>query len=272
MSILMAALKQQTHAATPASSDTVWRNVALVLALLLALTVGAVAGYMLLPTLSPKTPAAVIADKPAEPAQPDNIIAALMATNSADSEKQTAPAASAQQQHVATAADADAQTLAKPRPVSARQVEEFAVTEPVVTVTAQSEPDTKMLDSAASNNNLASPASEVSDELRDKFALALKATERQNDSKPIRSHDAPARDISMLDNQLLRQIPPLRFEAHVFATQQSQRWVKVNGKTLQEGQWVTADIKIKEITQQYVLLQLGNQLFSMAALSEWSGA
>ena len=86
-----------------------------------------------------------------------------------------------------------------------------------------------------------------------------------------RDHNAPATDIRSLDRQLQQQIPALRFEAHVYATAVNQRWVKVNGKTLQEGQWVTADIRIKEITPQFVLLELGNQLFSVAALSEWQG-
>jgi len=86
----------------------------------------------------------------------------------------------------------------------------------------------------------------------------------------ITEHAAPARDISTLDDSLQRQIAPLRFEAHVYASEPKQRWVKVNGKDLQEGQWVTADIQLKEITPQYVLMQNGRQLFSMEALSEWS--
>jgi general secretion pathway protein B len=110
---------------------------------------------------------------------------------------------------------------------------------------------------------------EISGELRDKFASALKATEHAATDTVLRTHNAPAVDIARLDPQLQRQIPALRFDAHVYATSISQRWVKVNGKTLQEGQWVTADIRIREITPQYVLLELGSQLFSMAALSSW---
>ena len=112
---------------------------------------------------------------------------------------------------------------------------------------------------------------EVSSELRDKFASALKATEQGSRSPARRANDAPARDISELDPTVRQQIPELRFDAHVYATTASQRWVKVNGKTLQEGQWVTADIRIKEITPQFVLLQFGSQMFSMAALSAWPG-
>ena len=79
-----------------------------------------------------------------------------------------------------------------------------------------------------------------------------------------------AKDMNELAPQLQGQIPPVRFEAHVYATQSSQRWVKVNGKSLQEGQWVTADIRLKEITPQFVLLEMGDELFSMPALTDFN--
>ncbi len=113
-------------------------------------------------------------------------------------------------------------------------------------------------------------AAEVPDELKRKFELALAQTDQVPAHQRIKESAAPARDIHSLDELLKRQIPPLRFEAHVYASTPEQRWVKVNGKDLQEGQWVTADIQIKEITSQYVLMQMGRQLFSMEALTEWS--
>ncbi|RVU40383.1 hypothetical protein EOE67_07165 [Rheinheimera riviphila] len=113
-------------------------------------------------------------------------------------------------------------------------------------------------------------AADVSDELRSKFALALEQSDPMPQHQSVTDHAAPARDIQTLDELLKRQIPPLRFEAHIYASEPKQRWVKVNGKDLQEGQWVTADIQLKEITPQYVLLQTGRQMFSMQALTEWS--
>lgn len=111
---------------------------------------------------------------------------------------------------------------------------------------------------------------QVPQELKDKFQFAVDSV--GNDPKPSKINEfaAPARDIASLEDVIQRQIPPIRFQAHVYATDPKQRWVKVNGKDLQEGQWITADIQLKEITPQYVLLQTGRQLFSMQALSEWS--
>lgn len=113
-------------------------------------------------------------------------------------------------------------------------------------------------------------AAEVPEDLQRKFELALAETADFPLQQQVREHAAPARNVNTLDDLLQRQIPPLRFEAHVYASVPEQRWVKVNGKSLQEGQWITADIQLKEITPNYVLLQTGRQLFSMEALSEWS--
>lgn len=133
---------------------------------------------------------------------------------------------------------------------------------------AEADPADTVLETPVQQPELS--ASEVSDELKNKFALALEETGSAPKRRSVTDHAAPARDINSLDELLKRQIPPLRFEAHVYASEPKQRWVKVNGKDLQEGQWVTADIQIKEITPQYVLLQTGRQLFSMEALTEWS--
>ena len=113
-------------------------------------------------------------------------------------------------------------------------------------------------------------ADQVSDTLRQKFQYAIEATNQSVRKPQVTEHAAPARDVRSLDDLLQRQIPPLRFEAHIYASEPKKRWVKVNGKDLQEGQWITADIQLKEITANYVLLQTGRQLFSMEALSEWS--
>lgn len=260
MSILMDALKQQS--ALPAMRpDTAafWRKLALVLALLVALLSGALLAYW----LQPSRPAPAMAlPEAAAPARPADILAVLQHSAEPDSALQTPK----QKESNAVA--------------SIRQQDVLVAENPIPTVTAGSETVVAQ-DSGDVNQPQSAKEAElvevaVSDELRDKFSAALKATESFSSAMPGsassgRQQAAPAKHISELDNATLRQIPPLRFDAHVYATSATQRWVKVNGKTLQEGQWVTADIRIREITQQYVLLELGNQLFSIAALSEWPG-
>lgn len=260
MSILMDALKQQQQQTLPQRDDgsTFWRKLALALALLLALCLGALLAYWFTPALTVPWQAnnSTVPTEVAEPASSEQIIAAL--TLKPDT---ASPTQLSQQLE---------QNL---NPPPAPQQEEFVSPPPVATMTAgtaAAEPQPLQASSKAAAEPIAN-STEVSAELRDKFASALEATADGVRVETSPSQTAPAVDIASLERPLQLQIPPLKFEAHVYATSTNQRWVKVNGKTLQEGQWVTADIRIKEITPQFVLLQLGNQLFSMAALSEWQG-
>jgi len=232
MSILMDALKQQQPAA--AAPSQFWRNLAIALALILAIGVGFAAGYLLLPQQQPAAVAVVTAPAVPEPASPAAIASTL--------EKPQLPALAA--------------VTAPVEPVITESLPPEQAVVTVTTNTAKAEPE---------------PDPEVSAELRERFASALAQT-ADNSVRPantLTTHNAPAQDIGMLDLTLQRQLPKLRFEAHVYATQPAQRWVKVNGKSLQEGQWITADVRLREITPQYVLLEFGQQLFSMRALSEW---
>jgi len=231
MSILMDALKQQAPVTAPASQF--WRNLAISLALLLAVLAGFIAGYLLLPG---KTTVVAVTEPVVTPASSTTIAATLL-------------------QAPATAAAAQPATVEAPVPVT----ETLPEAQPIVTVTTntvRAEP-------------VAQPEPEVSAELRERFASALAETAQSRPAANLTAHSAPAQDVGMLDLTLQRQLPRLKFEAHVFATQPAQRWVKVNGKSLQEGQWITADVRLKEITPHYVLLEFGNTLFSMRALSEW---
>lgn len=268
MSILMAALKQQTQplSAQPAPG-TFWRNLAITLALLLALLTGAVAAYWLAPVLPAKSQLALASndiERTAVPVTADSA-AILQALQTPETAKHTSAQANPAEGGSTVAARQPA-AVTEPAVVTPK-VEQLAVPPAIKTVTAGVEAVAEpVTEPAAASTELAE--TEISAELRDKFASALKATEQGSAAAP-RKNSAPARDISELAVSLQQQIPPLQFDAHVYATSAAQRWVKVNGKTLQEGQWITADIRIKEITPQYVLLQLGEQLFSISALSNW---
>ncbi|WP_213999518.1 general secretion pathway protein GspB [Arsukibacterium sp.] len=250
----MDALKQQVE---PVTATTVsqpangWRNLALLLGFCLALLLGfALASWW----QTTNAPQPVASDTIAEPAEPDvatrsTIVAALL---SVPPETETA-------------------LSAEPAVKSSRPRQEQFKAEPkVVSVTApSSEPDSGEI--AAQPAVSSQPEVEVSDELRQRFASAMAASEVDNrqSRSALRGNSAPAQDISELAPALQQQIPALRFEAHVYATQGAQRWIKVNGKSLQEGQWVTADIQLQEITPHFVLLKMDNELFSMPALTDY---
>lgn len=112
---------------------------------------------------------------------------------------------------------------------------------------------------------------DVTSELQQRFSQALDATSQQSATRQhVRMHNAPAMDISELDELTQRQLPAMRFEAHVYASTPAQRWVKVNGRTLQQGQWLSTDVQIVEVLPQHVLLRFQQQEFSVEALKDWS--
>lgn len=264
MSLLMDALKQQNQgAAQPAvvpvaSSSNFWQWLALVLLVVIGIVFGVVLAQWLQSRSEPTPPVNVATPSPivAQPvtatatplvATPGLILSDLLAVPVED--EQLVVSADAQ----SSAGDSlDEQVAAIESFDEQPPMVEADVSEPVVETPAEMSAD------------------EVSQELKDKFKFAMESSAGETPKSGVRESAAPARDVRSLDDLLQRQIPPIRFEAHVFATEPKQRWVKVNGKDLQEGQWVTADIQIKEITPNYVLMQTGRQMFSMEALSEWS--
>ena len=300
MSLLMEALKQQQGQQpmpaqpvayvqpAPAHNAQGWK----MLALLLLVLVGLLAGFLLAQYLQ-KPPLAAVAPV-VQPASAGQILTDLLtvppgaASTTAQSAADESGAAHSSEEH----SSEEPQLLVSAQPRTKRQAQQ-GLDEQVALVAGErtaAEPQNDVVDTDYADEFEAQPemaeasladevapmaqpelsANEVSDELKSKFALALEETGSAPRRQSVTDHAAPARDIHSLDELLKRQIPPLRFEAHVYATEARQRWVKVNGKDLQEGQWVTADIQIKEITPQYVLLQTGRQLFSVEALSEWS--
>lgn len=110
---------------------------------------------------------------------------------------------------------------------------------------------------------------EVPDALRQKFESALAQSQGAKKEPRITYHDRPALPVEQLDDYVKRQLPALNFEAHVYASEPSKRWIKVNGKELQQGQWLSADVRVKEILPQYVVLQYEQLTFSVDALRDW---
>lgn len=294
MSLLMEALKQQQTGPTAPNVAAVlnghegqtgggqgWKMLALVLLVL----VGLLAGFLLASWLQRPAPVAAAIATPPQPASAGQILTELLTVPAAASD---ALATDTAEHEANTLADEPQLLVSADKPVSKRNKAGQTLEQQVQAVESYADESVGYSDPAFNEQpemaeaDLDEPVAEVvakqpelttaevSDELRSKFALALEQSDPMPRHQSVTEHAAPARDIQTLDELLKRQIPPLRFEAHIYASDPKQRWVKVNGKDLQEGQWVTADIQLKEITPQYVLLQTGRQMFSMEALTEWS--
>jgi general secretion pathway protein B len=271
MSLLMDALKQQQQvpvvAEKPASGQG-WRIVALTLLVVLGLISGFFIGQY---QFDKKQPVAEIVAAPVVQAAPVIANAADIAMElqlAADLLKPTEPVQLEEipedESQLVVSANRGEKVLG--RAMDADRDENFADFEQMQEADTEEEltPVDELLPAAELEQ------SDVSAELRDKFESALAADSPQQRQQEINYHNAPALDINQLDDLLQRQIPGLKFEAHVYASDPKQRWIKVNGKDLQQGQWLTADIQVKEILPQYVLLQFNQTQFSVEALTDWS--
>lgn len=63
-----------------------------------------------------------------------------------------------------------------------------------------------------------------------------------------------------------RELPQLKFSVHIFARQPASRMVKVNGRMLREGDQVSPQVRLDEITRSGVILIYKGYRFRMSAV------
>lgn len=85
------------------------------------------------------------------------------------------------------------------------------------------------------------------------------------DVEPIKN--VPA--VQDLPAWVLTQLPSLAFSAHMYASESRDRWVRVNGRRVLEGQEIEDGLVLVGIEPQHVILAFQGQEFSMNALSDW---
>jgi general secretion pathway protein B len=81
------------------------------------------------------------------------------------------------------------------------------------------------------------------------------------------SEDVPR--IDQLPAWVMNRLPGMAFSAHMYASIDSERWVRVNGVRMVEGNKIDGIIEIIRIEPQHVILNYSGQMFSMAALTDW---
>lgn len=115
---------------------------------------------------------------------------------------------------------------------------------------------------------------EVSPELMARFNAAVEAL----DDKTSSANAEPETKVTVRDDtlrvdqlpvRLLTRLPTMNFSAHMYASNPRDRWVRVNGRQLSEGDWIADKVQIINIEAQRVVLAFENEIFTMAALTDW---
>lgn len=115
---------------------------------------------------------------------------------------------------------------------------------------------------------------QVSQELLDKFNKAIEDldSDEASDEQPDETPVTVSQDIQRVDQlpvRMLTRLPTMKFSAHMYASNPADRWVRVNGDQLTEGDWIADKVQIVAIQGQRVVLEFENERFTMAALTDW---
>ncbi|CAB9492919.1 general secretion pathway protein GspB [Alteromonas macleodii] len=115
----------------------------------------------------------------------------------------------------------------------------------------------------------------VSPELMARFNAAVAAldskaqddTPAEEETKITVKDDLPR--VDQLPVRLLTRLPTMNFSAHMYASRPADRWVRVNGRQIGEGDWIADRVQIVNIEAQRVVLSFEDEIFTMAALTDW---
>ena len=114
--------------------------------------------------------------------------------------------------------------------------------------------------------------SNVSPELLARINQALEQIESEPLSDEPEARVTVRNDIPRVDElpaRILTQLPTMEFSAHMYASLRANRWVRVNGQQLYEGEWIDNRVQLVNIEPQRVVLSYQGELFTMAALTDW---
>jgi general secretion pathway protein B len=98
-------------------------------------------------------------------------------------------------------------------------------------------------------------------------------TQKQTSNEP--SMEAPVQEesamlVSELPDNVRKQIPSIAFEGHVYSSTVERRSVMINGKKMRQGDAVSADLMLKEITPLGAEFEYQGYRFKLNALQDWS--
>lgn len=76
-------------------------------------------------------------------------------------------------------------------------------------------------------------------------------------------------NISELPSDIRSEIPRISFDGHVYSGKREQRSVMINGRKMQEGEMVSADLKLEQITSNGAVFGFKEYRFKLGALQDW---
>lgn len=107
----------------------------------------------------------------------------------------------------------------------------------------------------------------ISDDLLSRFEQAVKATADAN-KDPV---DSVIPTLPKLNPAMQRQVRPFSYDAHMYVSDESRRWIELDQQKLAVGDQFR-DMEVVKIEPQRVVLRRQGKLFAVEALVDWKGA
>ncbi|WMN59124.1 general secretion pathway protein GspB [Pseudoalteromonas xiamenensis] len=110
----------------------------------------------------------------------------------------------------------------------------------------------------------------VSPELQAAFNDAVAATKDNPSQEVITGSNNSARvtPIDKLPSGFQASIPPIKYLTHIYSTEPSMRFIKINGRELYEGDNIGA-LRVVEITPDLTVFNFDGVEFSVEAMEDW---
>lgn len=77
-------------------------------------------------------------------------------------------------------------------------------------------------------------------------------------------------NISELPPEIRSEIPRISFDGHVYSGKREQRSVMINGRKMQEGEMISADLKLEKVTANGAVFEFKGYWFKLGALQDWA--
>lgn len=116
---------------------------------------------------------------------------------------------------------------------------------------------------------------DTSSDLQERFQSALLMLDELEEveeplEQPNRNDDGS--DIHQMNNEFQSQVPYLQYDFHMYSSNQEERWIRINGEDLREGDVsYETDIEVLEIKPNSTLFSFEGQSFSLESLTNWEG-
>jgi len=115
--------------------------------------------------------------------------------------------------------------------------------------------------------------SEIPDSLKSSFADAVKATEQKAQTELFQAEITSGSSLPLINELQLSEIywvPDIEYQMHIYASDKSERWIRVNNNTLTEGEALIDDLVLLEIRQDQIIWQGRSRRFAQNALEDFT--